>query len=353
MTRRPGFILLYSVVLVLVLSILAAGTLGIAAREGQIARSHLSLVQARATAEAAVRMAAAAAPDWPGAVPIGETRIWIPDIGFGGSAERPAEVAVTRLNNTLYLVRAEARWGIAGAAEPRGAVTVAAALIRLLDPELALAPFPAAVTADSLAEMHDGIVSGVDACPGSSLAIPGVMAPQVDVRMGSIEGAPPSEVRALPARLDEDPLAPAVVAAIRNVAPTGTVTPRPASAGGTCVPDALNWGAVDRSHPCYKHLPLVGAKGDLVLQGGEGRGILVVDGNVELKGPLKFHGLVLSTGRLVIGDAVEIRGAARARHIVIHGGAVILDQCVARAVIDLPAFRTPLRPTSRWWIPPF
>lgn len=353
MTARPGFILLYSVVLVLVLSILAAGMLGIAAREGHIARSHLRLVEARAIAESGVRMASGSAPDWRDAIQTGETRTWAPATGVDGSTQRTAEVAVTRLDNTLYLVRAEARWGIAGAAEPRGAVAGAAALFRLLDPDLALASFPAAVTADSLAEMHEGTVSGVDACAGSTLSMPGVMAPEVDDRGGSIEGAPTLEERAPPARPDDDPLAPVVVATIRNIAPTGTGTAKPAAVGGVCVPDAWNWGAIDRSHPCHEYLPLVGAEGDLVLEGGEGRGILVVDGNAELKGPLTFHGLVLSTGRLVIGDAVEIRGAARARHMVIDGGTVILDHCMARVAIGLPAFKIPFPPASRWWIPPF
>lgn len=353
MTGRPGFILLYSVVLVLVLSILAAGMLGVAARESQIARTHVRLVQARATAESAVRVASAGAQGWQDSVGTGETWTWVPTVAAGGTTERPAEVTVTRLDNTLYLVRADARWASAGAAEKGGAVTRTAALLRLLDPELALASFPAAVSADSLAEVREGAVSGMDACTGSTHSLAGVIAPRVEVRGGRIDGAPPIDARAPPARPLDDPLAPAVVAAIRDIAPTGTGTAEPGSVGGTCVPDTWNWGAIAPLHPCHEHLPLVGADGDLVLHGGEGRGILVVDGDLELQGPFDFHGLVLSTGRLVVGDDVQIRGAARARHMVIDGGVVNLDSCAARAVIAASAFQIPLRPASRWWVPPF
>lgn len=346
MTARPGFILLYSVLLILALSVLSAGMMTVALRERQIAIARGQLLQARATAESAARVTVA---DWVEAtegIGVGETRVLSP----AGSAE----VATTRLAPSLYRVNATAPIVFAGGgASPAAAEVGASMLVSTPDAGLILESFPAAVTADSLIEILDGTVSGWDACGSSDGPAPGAMAPRVVVQGTMPEGLPPVMERAPPDRPAGDPLAAEVVHALRDHAPAGTAVPAPQSSGTECRAAPSNWGAVSPGHPCHGALPLIGADDGIVVASGEARGILVVLGDGRLEGPLDFEGLILATGQLSIGAGVRVRGAIRARHVLLNDGVVRLDRCARRAMLAAPALRKPLRPAARWWIPSF
>lgn len=353
MIGRSGFILVYAVLLILSLSLLSAGMMVMAAREGSISRAHVRIVQARATAEAAVRVAVAAWPQEIANLSVGDSIVVAPN-GNGPSPIGSTDVEVTRLAGSLYLVRAEVGWiGIDGSAETPHGGPSAAMMIRTLDRSTALLSFPAAVTADSLAEVREAAVTGMDACASPEGSLPGVLAPSIHLDAAAVDGDPPTHEVAPEPRAVDDPLTPMVVDAVRDIAVTGTGTPRPGSAGGECLVDPWNWGATSPADPCHALLPIIGAEDDLTVEGGDARAILVVSGHVRLDGPMTFDGLILATGSLVVGPDVRVRGAVRAQHVVVDGGEIVLDRCTLDEVLMAPALRTPLQHRSRWWIPSF
>src|SRR5690606_9606888 len=71
----------------------------------------------------------------------------------------------------------------------------------------------------------------------------------------------------------------------------GVITPAPVTIEGECrLEHAHNWGSPSGG-PCAGHRPGVFAEADLVLQGGEGQGILFVAGDLRLIDGAAYHGL--------------------------------------------------------------
>jgi hypothetical protein len=73
-----------------------------------------------------------------------------------------------------------------------------------------------------------------------------------------------------------------------------------------------NWGdGNDHSSPCGAYSPIVWLKGSGRIVGGQGQGVLLVDGDLSLDGPFTFYGLVVVRGRLSVAGnaAATIYGA--------------------------------------------
>ena len=88
--------------------------------------------------------------------------------------------------------------------------------------------------------------------------------------------------------------------------------PAPMERFGECVAgEPWNWGDPDRPYrPCGGYLPVRRALGDLLVEGGVGQGILLVDGDLTLAGGARYYGLILATGRLHLRDRAELTGYA-------------------------------------------
>ena len=78
---------------------------------------------------------------------------------------------------------------------------------------------------------------------------------------------------------------------------------------------ATNWG--DGSHPdhaCGGYVPVLHILGDANIGGGEGQGILLVDGDLVLQGDFLWHGLIMVGGSMRVTGSVtsdvEVWGAA-------------------------------------------
>jgi hypothetical protein len=93
---------------------------------------------------------------------------------------------------------------------------------------------------------------------------------------------------------------------------SGVVSPVPVESLGDCVErEPSNWG--DPEHPwrpCGQLLPLRGSRGDLRMDGGVGQGVLVVDGNLDLVGGARFHGLAMVSGALRVDGEAQLIGMA-------------------------------------------
>ena len=94
----------------------------------------------------------------------------------------------------------------------------------------------------------------------------------------------------------------------------------PVVVSGVCQRSVLtNWGSVERASPatpCESLFPIIHAKGDLHVSGGQGQGILLVDGNLTLSGKFWFSGLVIVRGTMqTTGAGAGVLGAVMAANI--------------------------------------
>lgn len=341
--RRGGFALVFSMLLVLALAVMAMGMLAVATLEAGIAGSVARRAQATRRAEAAALEAVA-----------GWSTREVADLGIGdrrAATHGPGgSTVVERVDSGLFLLTGRGR--VPG---PDGPVTARAGLmIRVLHPRRLAAAFPAAVTAeDSVLVRGTAAGGGGSEDNGCGAPAAGAWAPDTHVAVGGIvRGDPPVRLAPPPAPATPDPFAPALAAELATVRYTlPTAAPGPLSAGQRCVADAANWGSPDEGHPCHDALPLVLAS-DLVMDGGVGHGVLVVDGDVHLTGGARFDGLVVAHGELRVDTGSVIRGAARAVSARV-AGTVVRDRCVLDRVLSAPALDRPFRPPSRWWVPAF
>ena len=99
---------------------------------------------------------------------------------------------------------------------------------------------------------------------------------------------------------------------------SGTVSPSPIDRFGRCaVSDPNNWGSSrDTSNPCTAYRPLVKSVGSLIVDGGQGQGILLIAGDATFRSAARYDGLVVVAGDLEITEESEIRGLVRVRGAV-------------------------------------
>lgn len=83
----------------------------------------------------------------------------------------------------------------------------------------------------------------------------------------------------------------------------GTYRTEPSTLNGVCNKnDLLNWGdGLNPNSPCANHFPIIhiaGASGVTTLNGIQGQGILLVDGDLNVQGSYEFFGVTIIRGRL-------------------------------------------------------
>lgn len=94
--------------------------------------------------------------------------------------------------------------------------------------------------------------------------------------------------------------------------PPGPVTPRPRTGAATCLDAPENWGSPsDPLGPCGRRWVSIVVPGSLTLDGGEGQGVVVVRGDLVLRGSARLAGLVLVGGDLTVEEGSGIRGMVR------------------------------------------
>jgi hypothetical protein len=110
------------------------------------------------------------------------------------------------------------------------------------------------------------------------------------------------------------------------VTPSGpTHKIQPTLSGGACnTADENNWGdPLNPGNPCGNYFPIIWVGGDLDINGVQGQGVLVVDGDLDVQGGFEFFGPVLVRGALdVQGTGGHFNGGVIAAN-------VNLDQSVA------------------------
>jgi hypothetical protein len=121
----------------------------------------------------------------------------------------------------------------------------------------------------------------------------------------------------------------------------------------------MNWGdGMNPSQPCGNYFPIIHITGDVTLNGTEGQGILLVDGNISIQGSYIFYGIVLAQGSLQTagGGATDAHfyGAVMASDVSLtlnslSGNATLqYSKCAVTNAMEGTQSVSPLR--SRGWI---
>lgn len=336
------------IALALVLWVLVVGaallTLGllIAVQEQRSAGAERRLQHAFTDTEAGL---AAALDRWtPGAL-----RLLLPgsfdSVAIGGRLEDSGIAwrgTLRRLSPALFLVEVIADAQPEEGNERLNAQVRLGRLVRARVPEVellaALSVAGAAVLgADAEVDGRDTNPPGRADCPDPDSAVTGLAAGAVSLLAGSaVDGSPPVTLRPSTDSTAFDGLVNAATVTL----PGGTLTSLPATVGTACdLNDPLNWGSTsDPLSPCWNYLPIIHVTGDLTLAGGEGQGILLVDGNLSVIGSYRFYGLVFARGSLTISVAdgrATFMGAVRAESLgTVSGPATDLSIRYSKCLIS-------------------
>lgn len=308
--RRGGGALVLTVLVLLLLELLAHGALVLALRHERASSADRRLLVARTAARGAVlAIPGAVAVSSLDSVPVGAAVA-------GGWARRMGDPVPW----SLARVSGEGWVGEARAAPEGGAwhVREGRVLWRLL-PEARTAALTAAaevgdVRAGDLAGTVEGWAMGVGCEGAGPEALPAAgLRPWVRLPLSDPVGGPEGDSRdgldaAVLGLLTWEDLLAAIPARVH-----GSGTPAPREASGSCVEeDPWNWGdpAGLEGSPCADYQAWRVAPGNLRVAAGAGQGVLVALGDVELSGT-DFRGLLLVGGDLSLrGDAL-VTGAVR------------------------------------------
>ena len=120
---------------------------------------------------------------------------------------------------------------------------------------------------------------------------------------------------------------------------TGRVSPAPIRVLGGCdVSRPDNWGSpLNRTHPCSSHTPVVASEGPIVVDGGQGQGVLLVVGDATFEGDARYYGLVIVAGELTVRGGSEIHGLVQARGSVFITEDSAIEGSACAALVALEA----------------
>jgi hypothetical protein len=374
MLTRRGVVLPIVLLALLVLEILAAGTLALAHLEQSLARERTNALRAQVAARSA---ASELASRW------NETRYQTMAPGtrtqvLSGALDAQTRYTTTleRLSPTLFLVHGSGAGGSISAGEARA---TAGMLIAVHDISALAAQFGAAFTSLGGAQLTGNAVIDADqaallplgwsaaACAswlGLPLALPALLvADATTVSVAStalVAGQPALMAQPTLTQMPLDQLGPLDFNALRALADrveSGALQLAPIAVTGACTTNApANWGApLDQSHPCVDYFPLIFAPGDLTIAAGAGQGVLVVAGDLTLAPGSQFFGVVLVRGRIVAGTNAAITGTAQAGSAVpslLSGASIVRNNCaVSRALSRGTALNRAVPRLPRVWVP--
>jgi Tfp pilus assembly protein PilV len=328
--QRRGFAVATALFALVVVGALAIGTLFASTHKLRSASDAVHQTRAIMAAELGVEQTLASwSRAWNGALGRGYGRTWTLATPEGAEVI----VSLTRLADDLFLVSSEAR---AGPARRRVSRVV---MLGIADP-----PLLAALAATMPVETGAGIDGSDRAPPGWDCPVPDGPLPQFIVadtssllRFGQFDWAALTEAASARVSLT-----------ILGAAPRFT--------GKECdTADHANWGEPVRSNggACTGYYPVIHAPSDLVIDGGRGQGVLVVDGDLTLRGGFEFFGAVLVRGALLAGPggaritgtvSIALQGPIAP---VLDGITIDFSRCAARKA--LLGLATPLPLVERSW----
>ena len=134
---------------------------------------------------------------------------------------------------------------------------------------------------------------------------------------------------------------------------------QPVAVGGVCNQAVLtNWGdGMNPTQPCGSYFPIIHIAGDATLNGDQGQGVLLVDGDLDIQGSFVFYGIVLVQGSLKTAGGgstdAHFYGAVMASNVDLElnslsGNATLqYSKCAVTNAMEGTQVVTPVR--SRAW----
>lgn len=361
--NRRGFTLPVALFTMALLGALASAVLLLALLRWRSGQRSLYALEARTLAESELdRVTAEWDPLRADSLSVGSV-IAVPS-GVAGRGLTAFD-SLMRLGEGLFLVRSVAVRSVAGG--PLLARDGVAELVRLIAPRL---PDSMAVAALGPVEIAGaGQVDGGDHIPAGWTGVCGApAAPGAGVMAGAgvalralcgggscLRGSPPAGVDSAltPAtigRLGAMTLAELLAAADHRVSGAlGGV--RPTVTAGACVQsDSLNWGdPASPSSRCGRFFPVIEARPGTRLVSGQGQGVLLATGALELAGDAAFTGVVVALGPVVIRDRARVTGVVVAGDSLVVAGAAVIERSRCAVARALRGAARPGRRVERGW----
>ena len=328
---REGFAVATAVFTIVVIGALAMGTLFAATHEMRAGADAIYQARAIMAAELGVEQTIATwEREWNG-LARGYGRRWT------GSTSEGAQLVtgVTRLADDLLLITSEARAG------PARRLVARAVRLDVRDPPLfaALVTTAPRDTAGAAAIDESDHVPLQWDCPTPGPAVPAIAVSDTTAALHFGHFDWPALVRVAMTSL--------------TVRVTGAVPRVSGEECDTSVPQ--NWGEPNRSNggPCTGYYPVIHAPSDLVVDGGRGQGVLIVEGNLTIQGGFDFTGVVLVRGAVIGGPgggritgtmSIATQGATPSS---LDGISIDFSRCAARKA--LLGIAMPIALTERSW----
>ena len=140
----------------------------------------------------------------------------------------------------------------------------------------------------------------------------------------------------------------------------GNYKSQPSFTGANCnTSDQLNWGDGQNTTACSTYFPIIHITGDVTLNGVQGQGVLLVDGNLSVQGSYQFFGITIVKGSISSAGggstAAHFYGATMAQDVnltttnSLSGKATLLySNCAIQTVLNNVSVTAMLR--SRSWV---
>lgn len=250
---------------------------------------------------------------------------------------------VHKLNRNLYLVEVtgvDSAQG-AGPGRDRAARQRVGVLLRIRPMQI---PVHAALTVGAGPFSGGGIIAdGNDSRPGPSWTDCDSDTTQADVatEFGDVDYA-------------------ALAATADITLPGGSYAPAPAVVDNVCnTALTANWGGGPlHPGPCSDYFPVVHIAGNATLSGGEGQGMLLVDGDLTMGGGFQFAGVVIVNGTLAraagAGPDPKVWGVTLARSADVASlsgsGNQVFSYSKCAATRAVQSASTPALSRSRGWM---
>jgi hypothetical protein len=358
-----GVALPLAIFALVVIGVLVGASFYIGRQEQAVGRNTVRLQQAFGAAEAGMQLQTA---NW---MSTGSNQLAVGDsTTFAGNLTGSGwyRGSIRRLNDLLYLVRSE------GFSRDSTARQHLGMLLRLrpieLDITAALKTQGATkIGGSSFIDGNDNLPPGWSGCPALQPPLPGIQMP--DTSQITTAGCGGFSCVAGSPKIDEDASITTeqlttfgdadfddLLAMATKIVPGGTRKIEPSFTGGVCnVGDLDNWGSpLQPAGACGNYFPIIASTGDLNINGVQGQGVLLVDGDLSVQGNFEFYGPVIIRGKLKTqGTGGHFNGGVIAANIELDqndvlGNAVVnYSSCAVIKALQNTAPAAPLR--SRSW----
>lgn len=361
--NRRGMALPLAIFALVVIGVLVGASFFIGRQEQTVGRNTVRSQRAFSAAEGGLQLQVAQwDPSVYNAVPVGDS------VSFGGNITGSGwyRGTVRRLNDLLFLASAEGFSPDSTARQHLGMLL----RLRPIEVDISAALKTQGATkigGSSFIDGNDNAPAGWTDCPGLQPPLPGIQLPDSSdistsgcAGLSCLSGSPKvfedtsitsdSLTTFGDAEFDE------LKSIATKIIPGSTYQIKPSVTGSDCnKADPANWGApLTPTGICGGYFPIVWSDGDLKVNGVQGQGVLLVDGDLDVQGGFEFFGPVIVKGRLSTqGTGGHFNGGVIAANInldqndVLGNAVITYSSCALVRALQNTAPAAPLR--SRSW----